>query len=684
MIFVKKIISTCFLIFVLLSIFFSFSQINKFVENDEHAAEMLSYEISKYAKENDKTLVEAYREKLYISEELKESPLQDYILRNVDHWKLNKIIYLITKAKLNSDFSYFSIFFSIVISAIIFVKSSVINKNIFFSYLYSVLFFVCTLNLPISMNGYIHFGISSLSLLLITILLTNKISLINYLFISILISLLILNLYPPPIIFSFLIIFSFFIFKFYERTENLLKNIILLIFLTIFFYFIFLFVFQYFFLHDYDNNIYLHATKKEGLYKSSFFIFFYNFFIFLKSIFIPISLEKYKIYFTHIEHLVNYSIIFPIIFLLAFSFFFLDLKNKTFIHLSIILCLVFLFFFSIQHRYLYILLPVIIYHSLYIFNRFSSSIIKKINIFIIFSILINIILLSNYFFNDRNQYNNFISSKLEILKGYNNIILQNNLKFTQILSLHNSLNNPSSKIYNLPENKNIKSYHNFINTELTNGPNIFVLPVSNFYPSAPNDWNNDNDEWINFEFHFPDQIPKFIFNDNKKKVYYRLYELKDNSYCWLSNDNNKKTVNKNAALLYINNISILNSIFEINNSKLIKESKVLLVNDNLKVFIKIEGKSFKIQHKSKSLFVRELFVKTFNTKIQSIFINTKRKNFRNVINQIDYNNLLEEIEINNANSNIYTIYLNITLNKRLNLSEIVKNNYQYAHGRCKN
>ena len=88
----------------LLSIFFSFSQINKFVENDEHAAEMLSYEISKYAKENDKTLVEAYREKLYISEELKESPLQDYILRNVDHWKLNKIIYLnkkLTKVEIN-------------------------------------------------------------------------------------------------------------------------------------------------------------------------------------------------------------------------------------------------------------------------------------------------------------------------------------------------------------------------------------------------------------------------------------------------------------------------------------------------------------------------------------------------------------------------------------------------------
>ena len=104
----------------------------------------------------------------------------------------------------------------------------------------------------------------------------------------------------------------------------------------------------------------------------------------------------------------------------------------------------------------------------------------------------------------------------------------------------------------------------------------------------------------------------------------------------------------------------------------------------MKVFIKIEGKSFKIQNKSKSLFLRELFVKTFNTKIQNIFINTKKENFINIINQIDYNNLLEEIEINNANSNIYTFYLNITLNKRLNLSEVVKNNYQYAYGHCKN
>jgi hypothetical protein len=678
---VKKIITICFLIFILYTIFFSFSQINKFVENDEHAAEMLSYEISKYAKKNNIKLVEAYKEKINISEELKDSNLQDYILRNVDNWKLNKIIYLITQAKLNADFSYFSIFFSIVISAIIFIKSSVVNKNILFSYLYSVLFFICTLNLPISMSGYMHFGISSLSVLLITILLTNKISLINYLFISILISLLIFNLYPPPIIFSFLIIFSFFIFKFYERTENLLKNIILLITFIIIFYFIFLFIFQIFFTNDYDNNVYLHANE-EGLYKSSFIIFFYNFFIFLKSIFIPISLEKYKIYFTHMEHLVNYSIIFPIIFLLVFLFFFLDLKKKTFIHLSIILYLVFLFFINIQHRYLYILLPVIIYHSLYIFNRFSSSVINKINIFIIFSILINIILLSNFFYNDRNRYNNFISSKLEILKDHNNIILQNNLKFTQILSLHNSLNNPSSKIYNLPKNKNIKSYDNFISTQLTKGSSIFVLSVSNFYPSAPDDWNNDNDEWIDFDFYFPNLIPTFILNNNKK-VYYRLYELKDNNYCWLSNNNNIININKNTPLLYINNISILNSIFKINNPKLIKESKVLLVNNNLRVFMKIEGKSFKIQDKKKSLFLKELFVKTFNTKAQRIFINSKKENFRNVINQIDYNNLLEEIEINNSSSNIYTIYLNITLNKKLNFSEVIKKNYKYAYLQCK-
>ena len=680
---IKKIFLVGFLIFILYSIFFSFSEINKFREDDEQAAEVLSYIISKYAKENNKSLVEAYNEKLYMSEELRESPLQNYILKNVDNWKLNKIIYLISQVKLNTNFSYLSIFFSIIISSIIFIKSTVINKNIFFSYLYSILFFVCCLNLPISMNGHVHLGISALILLLISILLTNKVSFINYLFISILIALLIFNQYPPPIILSFLIIVSFFLFKFYEDRKILLKIIMSLVIFTLIVYFFLLFIYKIYFINNYFDNVYSHAYK-EGIYKIDFLNFFYNLFLFFKLTFIPISLEKYKTYFTHQHHLVNYSLISPLIFLFSFSFFFYDLKHKkTFIHLFIILYFIFLFLFNIQQRYLYILLPIMIYHSLYIFNRFDTLVINKLNIFIFFSIFINIFLLSNYFFNDRNQYNNFISGKSDVLQDTKNIILQNNLKFTQILSLHNSLNNPSSTFYRLPKDTNINTYNDFINTQLPKGSNIFIFSTSNFFSSAPDDWNNDNDEWINFDFNFPNLIPKLIFNDNKK-VFYKLYNLTNNNYCWLPKDSNKININKKNALIYIDNVSVLNSLFEISDSKLIKESKVLLNNNNLRVFMKIEGKFFKIESKAKSFFLKELFVKSSSIKTENIIINSKIKKYRNTINEINFNNILEIIEIKNADNNIYTIYLNVDLNKKIDLPITIKTSYQYSYEKCKN
>jgi hypothetical protein len=100
--------------------------------------------------------------------------------------------------------------------------------------------------------------------------------------------------------------------------------------------------------------------------------------------------------------------------------------------------------------------------------------------------------------------------------------------------------------------------------------------------------------------------------------------------------------------------------------------------------MKIEGKFFKIESKAKSFFLKELFVKSSSIKTENIIINSKIKKYRNTINEINFNNILEIIEIKNADNNIYTIYLNIDLNKKIDLPITIKTSYQYSYQKCKN
>tara|TARA_X000000950_G_scaffold286932_1_gene397353 strand:- start:3722 stop:5749 length:2028 start_codon:yes stop_codon:yes gene_type:complete len=654
-------------------IYFIYSQISPFRIDEELAAELLAFKASLFSKTHNIDLHDALNKLLFFDETINNQNLKDYILKNVPNWKLNKLIYFIFNVDLNSDVSFISYIFSTITSLIIFACLS-LKRDKTSSLLISILYFTSCLNVSRFVHGHIHAEISSLLIFIFFMISLSDIKL-KYFFLAIIFSFLMLNLYPPPLIFLSIYYLCFLFLSFKKNILKFIKVSLINFALIIFFYLIFLYLYGFLFEYNYSKSVYGEVLK-QGNYLYSLTKFIKNIFIFIKLLFFPISLVDFKNYFTHIGQIIPYSLIFPLIMTGSFIELLADNKIKKYhpFLISLILYFSFIFTLNIQLRYIYIVYPIIYFISLDYLLKISTNKnnIKKI---VISSILINIFLVINYLNNDKSQYNNYISSEIKFFDQYKNILLQNNLKYIQVLSLHNSINDNTKLISKIIVNENDIDYAKNVGDFLYNRNNsVIILPVSNNNKIAPIDWNNDNDEWIRLLTVLPNYEEKRIFF--KGKEYYKLITGVDKfqNYCWINVEN----INDNEIFYkfdnFHNNLKFLN--LSQNN---ISESKFSINHDSLRGYIKFKNG---IEMKLDNLWFEKIFIKSTATQTKELYLNQKIYKFNRIFNSKDLK--AKYIKIKPIKNEEDIIYFEIFGKKIKNLISTKKMSYEniYTQAEC--